>query len=86
MPRLLLISGVGLASFALNVPLGYWRASVPKFSLRWFLAVHLSIPVVLVLRLAAGLGPIYITETLASAVLGQLLGGRLRRQESFPGR
>ncbi len=68
-----------MAAVVLNLPLGYWRASVPKFSLRWFAAVHLSIPVVLALRVAAGLGPLYIIETVSGAVLGQLLGGRLRR-------
>ena len=81
MSRSLAITGVGLAAVVLNLPLGYWRASVPKFSLRWFAAVHLSIPLVLALRITAGLGPLYIIETVSGAVLGQLLGGRLRRPQ-----
>lgn len=35
----------------LNLPFGYWRAMVPKMSLKWFLAIHIPIPFVVLLRL-----------------------------------
>lgn len=60
-----------------NVPFGYWRARVHRFSLAWFLAVHLPVPLVVALRVATGLGwrlstfPIFV----GAFCLGQWLGG-----------
>jgi hypothetical protein len=42
--------------FLLNLPFGYWRANVRKFSLPWFLSVHAPVPFVVALRLLSGLG------------------------------
>jgi hypothetical protein len=42
--------------FLFNLPFGYWRANVRKFSLFWFLSVHAPVPFVIVLRLLSGLG------------------------------
>lgn len=64
----------------INVPFGYWRAGVRKFSKSWFLAVHLPVPFAVGLRLLVHLGwklsllPIWIGAFFA----GQLLGGKLR--------
>ncbi|GAW93368.1 hypothetical protein [Calderihabitans maritimus] len=66
---------VSLVALVVNVPLGRWRASVPKFSFLWFLAVHLSIPLIVYLRIKTHLGISYIPVTIAFAVLGQYLGG-----------
>ncbi|GAB4262953.1 hypothetical protein [Thermincola ferriacetica] len=71
---------IGLVSFAawlLNIPMGYWRSGARKFSLRWFLAVHLTVPLIFLLRVKAGLGYGYIPELVLFAVSGQLLGGKL---------
>lgn len=72
-----LVSVFGLSAFAflLNIPLGRWRVSVEKFSVSWFLAVHLSIPLVLLLRLKMGLSAWFIPFTIVSAIAGQLIGG-----------
>lgn len=66
---------VTAASFAANVPLGYWRASLRKFSPAWFVAVHLSIPFIIYLRFRLGVSYLFIPFTLGLAVTGQLLGG-----------
>jgi hypothetical protein len=42
--------------FLLNLPFGYWRANVRKFSFPWFLSVHAPVPFVISLRLLSGLG------------------------------
>ena len=47
---------VAFIVFLLNFPFGYWRANVRKFSLPWFLSVHVPVPFVIALRLASGLG------------------------------
>jgi hypothetical protein len=62
---------------AVNLPFGAWRATVRKFSWQWFLAIHLPIPLVIVMRLSFGLGWWFVPFMLASAVAGQLLGSWL---------
>jgi len=69
-----------LIAFMGNVPLGYLREAVDKFSLRWFVYVHLSIPVIILLRHHYGFGWSFVPFTLGFAVIGQLVGGRLRRR------
>jgi hypothetical protein len=66
--------------FALNLPFGYWRAGVPKFSFAWFLAVHLPVPVVVALRLMCRLGwhPVTFAVLVAAFFFGQFCGGLLR--------
>jgi hypothetical protein len=44
-----------LATFVVNLPLGWWRAGLRKFSPAWFVAVHAAVPVVIGLRVALGL-------------------------------
>lgn len=67
--------------FALNLPFGYWRAGVPRFSRAWFLAVHLPVPAAVALRLLFRIGwhPAALAVLVAAFCLGQLCGGRLRR-------
>ena len=70
------------AILLVNVPFGFWRAGVRKFSFAWFVAVHAPVPIAIGLRFAVGLGfrlatlPIFIAAYFA----GQMLGGRLRRR------
>lgn len=69
-----------LIAFMANVPLGYLREAVAKFSLRWFVYIHLSIPIIILLRHHYGFGWIFVPFTLGCAVIGQLVGGHLRRK------
>lgn len=62
-------------SFLCNLPLGLWRVSLRKFSSSWFLAVHMSIPFIIFLRIEMGLSVWFIPLTLGAAVAGQLVGG-----------
>jgi hypothetical protein len=66
----------------LNLPFGYWREGVRKFSPAWFVAVHLPVPLAVALRFASGLGFEWRTLPLFVAAFfgGQWLGGRLRRR------
>jgi len=70
-----------LGVLALNIPFGYWRAGERRFSLPWFLAVHIPVPLVVGLRILLALGWRFTTfPVLVSAFfLGQFLGGALRR-------
>jgi hypothetical protein len=64
----------------LNVPFGFWRAGVRRFSAPWFFAVHAPVPFVAAVRIASGLGWRLATfpVLVAAFFLGQYFGGRLR--------
>lgn len=47
---------VSIVIFILNIPFGYWRANVKKFSLQWILAVHIPVPIVIALRILGSIG------------------------------
>lgn len=81
---------VALLVFLINLPFGYWRASVRKSSTQWLLAIFLPVPLMIALRIYSGLG-FKLTTAIAVAVaycLGQFVGGRLRNiiQGRGPGR
>jgi hypothetical protein len=71
-----------LCTFLVNVPFGYWRAGVRKFSPAWFVAVHAAVPIVVGLRFALGLPfrwtvfPLFVVAYFG----GQTLGARLRQR------
>jgi hypothetical protein len=73
---------VAVAVLILNLPFGYWRAGVRRYSLAWFLSIHIPVPFVVALRLMSGLGFHLATLPLVvgAYVAGQLLGGVIRRK------
>ena len=74
----MLLGLVGIIVFLINLPFGAWRARQKKFSLKWFLAIHLSIPIVYAIRIYAGISwhlstfPVLI----GCYFLGQYIGSR----------
>ncbi len=76
------LGAVAVVVMLLNLPCGFWRAGVKKFTRPWFLAVHVPVPFVILLRVFSGLGwhlasfPVLI----GAFFTGQLLGGALRRK------
>ncbi|MCZ8132001.1 MAG: hypothetical protein O9284_11990 [Steroidobacteraceae bacterium] len=71
---------VACAAFAVNVPFGWWRAGLPKFSPAWFVAVHAAVPVVVGTRLLFDVPFRWITLPLfvACYFAGQATGAKLR--------
>ncbi len=65
--------------FLLNLPFGYWRARVRKFSAQWILAIHLPVPLIIACRIFSGLGwqLISFPVMIAAFFCGQFLGGKL---------
>ena len=63
----------------LNLPFGCWRARQRKFSLQWFLAIHLPVPLVIAMRIFGGIGWHIVTYPVlvGSYFAGQLIGSRL---------
>jgi len=64
----------------INIPLGFLRQRYEKFTFGWYFYIHISIPLIIYLRVKADLSWKYIPFTLGSAVLGQVIGGRLQRR------
>lgn len=76
----------GLIVFALNLPFGYWRAGLRKFSPAWFVAIHAPVPLVIALRWLLGLPFEWSTLPLfvAAYFAGQWAGARLRNRGRAP--
>ncbi len=70
---------VAFLVFLLNIPFGYWRANVRKFSIAWFLSVHVPVPFVIALRLLSGMGFHLVTFPIMLLAYfgGQFLGSRI---------
>jgi hypothetical protein len=79
----LLIAGI----FIINLPFGYWREGVRKFSPAWFVAVHAAVPVVVIMRLLLGIHwSLTILPLMVAAYFGGQAGGALlRRRTTRPG-
>ncbi len=70
---------IGAVALAANIPLGYLRQGQRKYSLAWFVYVHLSIPLIAFLRITSRLTPWVIPFFILCAIAGQLAGGRIRQ-------
>lgn len=70
-----------LATFVVNIPFGYLRAGQKKLSYKWFLFIHLPVPLVIGIRCLFNLGFQFITYPFLVVAFfsGQATGAVLRR-------
>jgi len=68
---------VSAFSFLINIPLGIWKERYKKYSLPWLVVLHLSVPVIIVLRIYLKANPYFIPLFIALAVAGQFVGKKL---------
>ena len=61
----------------INLPFGYFRAKSIRYSLRWFLYIHLPIPIIFIARTISHIELKYIPFFAFAAIAGQILGGKL---------
>jgi hypothetical protein len=75
----MLLWKVAVIVLLLNIPFGYWRGQAQSYSRQWFFAIHLPVPLVIVIRIASGLGWQFITfpVMIAAFFAGQLVGSTL---------
>jgi hypothetical protein len=73
---------IGMVVCILNIPFGYWRAHVKRFSLQWLLAIHIPVLFVIALRLASHLGFAWTTYAVlvTAFFLGQQLGSLINKR------
>ena len=81
----LMLFVVILAAILINIPLGYVRQGVEKFSFAWYFYIHISIPFIIYLRIKSGYSWKLIPLTIAGAILGQVIGGRIRKKRQADG-
>lgn len=67
--------------FLVNLPFGFWRAGSRRYSGPWFVAIHAPVVLAVGFRMLMGMRFLIATAPLfvGAFVLGQSLGGRLRR-------
>ena len=68
-------------TFTVTLPFGYWRVRCRKFSFQWWLAIHLIIPGIILMRLWGGFSYAYVPLFILITVLGQIVGGRILKPE-----
>ena len=63
----------------INIPFGYWRANVNRFSAQWISAIHIPVLIVVLLRFYSDIGFEFYTYPLliAAYFLGQFLGSKI---------
>lgn len=61
----------------MHLPFGYLRSRSKKYSLKWFLYIHVPIPFIIFLRVVTHTDYRYIPIFIAAAVIGQLCGGKI---------
>lgn len=76
----LLLMGVILLALIVNLPLGYFRQGCDKFTFAWYFYVHISIPLIIYIRVKCGFSWQIIPFTIGGAIVGQIIGGRIRRR------
>ncbi len=75
------IVSVCLSSLIINIFLGRWRSQYPKMTLKWWLLIHASIPVILPLRIYLDIPKIFIPVLIGLAILGQFIGSRMMKEK-----
>lgn len=78
-----LLAGLGIFALLLNLPFGAWRKREKKFSLEWWLAIHIPVPCIVALRLFLHLPLKAIPVLVTASVAGQILGGRISRKPAL---
>lgn len=74
----LILGALAAFTLMLNIPFGFLRSRSDRYSLRWFLCVHLPIPFIYVMRKFLMFEPSVIPLLFVAAVVGQVWGGKIR--------
>ncbi len=76
-PKFLLVTGIVILALVVNLPFGYLRQKSRKYSLKWFLYIHLPVPLIILARLISHIDFKFIPLFLAAGFVGQFCGGKL---------
>jgi hypothetical protein len=76
--KFFIISAIFLLAVLVNLPFGFMRSRVKKFSLKWMIYVHLPVPLVILARLFSQIEFHYIPLFIVGGIIGQLCGGKIK--------
>lgn len=71
----LLLMALTILLMVVNLPLGYLRRRHKRFAYGWYFYLHLSLPVVVYLKIKIGYDWTVIPALLLGTIAGQSLGG-----------
>jgi len=60
----------------INIPFGIWRSKYKKFSIPWWILIHVPVPFIILLRITLHTDTRFIPLFIGLAVLGQYIGRR----------
>lgn len=69
-----------IATFIINLPFGYLRGGFRKLSFWWFLAIHVPVPMVIIIRKFHDL---HLTWSLAPFLLGSFFLGQFAGRKIY---
>ncbi|MDR1130403.1 MAG: hypothetical protein LBK96_05435 [Prevotellaceae bacterium] len=72
--NILTVSAVALS---VNIFLGIWRIKYRKFTFKWWLLIHASIPLIIPLRIWLHTPAVWIPLFIGLAVAGQFIGNKI---------
>ena len=72
---------VALLVFLINVPFGALRSRHKKFTLMWWVYIHIPVPVVILLRIYSDIGFAFYTYPI---LVGAFFAGQLAGRKYFP--
>jgi hypothetical protein len=75
--KIYIILAIFAFTILLNLPFGYARTKTKKYSLRWFLYIHVPVPFIFIARIISHIDMKYIPIFVFAAITGQILGGKL---------
>jgi len=75
--KLAVITALFSLTIMINLFFGHLRNKTKKFSLNWFLCIHLPIPLIFFARVSSHLSFRYIPLFVVAALTGQILGGKI---------
>ncbi len=74
--KLYAVLALFIFTLLINLPFGYFRSKTRKYSLAWFLYIHIPIPLILLARTFSHIEFRYIPIFILAALAGQILGGK----------
>ena len=70
---------VVISIILVNIIFGYWRSNTRKFSWQWIAAIHVPVPIAIVLRLSfLGWNWLMLPVFVVAFAAGQYSGGKVR--------
>lgn len=64
-------------TFLINLPFGYARSKSKRYSLRWFLYIHIPIPFIVFVRIISHIEYKFIPLFIIASIIGQIIGSKI---------